>query len=235
MSTEEKTNACKEVQKRWLNLRNCFSRELRLQRETKSGQSAKKRCTYLYFERLMFLLPTIDPRETASNISTESDDGDGTESLNTERMRPPRPLLNNNKAFEQSLLNMLERNFNVQQNETTLNDEDRNFALSLVSMLQRFSIYDKIDVKVQILNIFKEKCAPQHDLRKIRIINQQIIPPKPMTNPGRGPPPAISPGPSQTQNALPEDRMQPTPSPSTYDTNESVQSYYSNCFVDDYE
>ncbi|CAG5001675.1 unnamed protein product [Parnassius apollo] len=48
----------------------------------------------------------------------------------------------------------------------------------------------------------------QHDLRKIPMINQQIIPPKPMNNPGRGPPPAISPVNSQTQHAILQDRMQ---------------------------
>lgn len=47
------------------------------------------------------------------------------------------------------------------------------------------------------------------------------------------PPPAVSPGPSHIQQALPEDRMQPTPSTSC-DNNDSAQNYYSN-FVDDYE
>lgn len=131
--------------------------------------------------------------------------------------------------------------------------------------MQRLSVYDKIDVKIQILNIFKEKCAPQPELRKIRIISESIIPPKTITNPWRGPPsavspgpsqtqralpqdqkqgpsqahvysppPAVSPGPSQVQQALPEDQMQPTP-PSTYDSNDSAQSYSSNYFVNDYE
>lgn len=80
----------KDTQKRWLNLRNCFARELRLQRDTNSGQSYKKRRIYvdIHFERLMFLLPTIDLRETISNLSDSSDDGGKTDSTIPSKFTP---------------------------------------------------------------------------------------------------------------------------------------------------
>lgn len=39
-------------------------------------------------------------------------------------------------------------------------DEDRDFAMSLVPMLRRLGEYDKLDVKLQILTLFKSKCTP---------------------------------------------------------------------------
>jgi len=61
-----------EVQKKWNSLRNCFARELRLQKETKSGQGAKKRRKYIYFEKLLFLLPSVENREHRGNLNVRS-------------------------------------------------------------------------------------------------------------------------------------------------------------------
>ncbi|KAL4702153.1 hypothetical protein ACJJTC_014997 [Scirpophaga incertulas] len=59
------------VQRRWKNLRACFSRELRSQKEVKSGQAAPKRKHYVYYEKLLFLIPSMDqPNETFSNAAT---------------------------------------------------------------------------------------------------------------------------------------------------------------------
>lgn len=44
--------------------------------------------------------------------------------------------------------------------KTTDCDEDRDFAMSLVPMLRRLGEYDKLDVKLQILTLFKSKCSP---------------------------------------------------------------------------
>ncbi|XP_045453720.1 uncharacterized protein LOC123663019 [Melitaea cinxia] len=54
LSTQEKTEAEKVVQKRWKNIRACFSRELREQKSTKTGQADKKRKTYRYYENFYF-------------------------------------------------------------------------------------------------------------------------------------------------------------------------------------
>jgi hypothetical protein len=43
------------------------SSELRLQKETKSGQGVKKR-RYIYFENFLFLLPSMENREHRSNL-----------------------------------------------------------------------------------------------------------------------------------------------------------------------
>ncbi|XP_047518995.1 uncharacterized protein LOC125058900 [Pieris napi] len=67
LSSQEKTEAGKLVQKRWKNLRACFSRELR---EQKSGQAATKRRKYKHFDQLLFLIPSMDTRETSGNADS---------------------------------------------------------------------------------------------------------------------------------------------------------------------
>ncbi|GFN99242.1 calmodulin [Plakobranchus ocellatus] len=64
----------KEVQQRWANLRHSFLRELREQKKSKSGQAAKKRRKYMYFDELLFLLPTVEQRETVSNLQSEDEE-----------------------------------------------------------------------------------------------------------------------------------------------------------------
>jgi hypothetical protein len=61
-----------EVKKKWHSLWNCFASELRLQKETKSGQDAKKRRKYIYFEKLLFFLPSVENREHRGNLNVRS-------------------------------------------------------------------------------------------------------------------------------------------------------------------
>jgi hypothetical protein len=61
--------------KKWHSLRSCFARELRLQKQGKSGSGTKKRRKYIYFEKLLFLLPSMENRETRSNLDDHTSSG----------------------------------------------------------------------------------------------------------------------------------------------------------------
>lgn len=62
-------------------MRTCFRRELNAQKNTKSGQAVSKRRKYVYFDKMLFLLPCIDNRPTEGNIgpalSQNDDDLEG--------------------------------------------------------------------------------------------------------------------------------------------------------------
>ncbi|CAH4034458.1 unnamed protein product [Pieris brassicae] len=70
LSSQERNKAGKLVQKRWKNLRACFLRELREQKCTKSDQAATKRRKYNHFDQLLFLIPSLDTRETSGNADS---------------------------------------------------------------------------------------------------------------------------------------------------------------------
>jgi hypothetical protein len=62
------------ILKRWGNLRTCFSRGLKSQKQTKSGQAALTHHKYIYFDRLLFLLPDVEQRRVESNVGPREDE-----------------------------------------------------------------------------------------------------------------------------------------------------------------
>jgi len=148
-----------EVKKKWNSLRNCFARELRLQKETKSGQGAKKRRKYIYFEKLLFLLPSVENREHRGNLNvrsslsdTETESEVACEEATGERRREygrRRKPATQKETYEESLLKILE------QKKPADTDEDVNFAVSLVPILQSLDDYKKIEARIQIMNVLK--------------------------------------------------------------------------------
>ena len=148
-----------EVQKKGNSLQNCFARELRLQKETKSGQGAKKRRKYIYFEKLLFLLPSVENREHRGNLNvrsslsdTETESEVACEEATGERRREygrRRKPATQKETYEESLLKILE------QKKPADTDEDVNFALSLVPILQSLDDYKKTEARIQIMNLLK--------------------------------------------------------------------------------
>lgn len=59
-----------ETQKKWRNLRTCFGREIRLQHKDTAAPKESKRRTYIYYDKLRFLLPTM--KAAKNNISDET-------------------------------------------------------------------------------------------------------------------------------------------------------------------
>ncbi|KAF5293127.1 hypothetical protein FQA39_LY13737 [Lamprigera yunnana] len=58
-----------ELQGKWRNLKTCFRRELTKQKKLESGGPSRKRHKYVYFDQLLFLLPTMEDRPTISETS----------------------------------------------------------------------------------------------------------------------------------------------------------------------
>lgn len=50
-------------------MRTCFRRELSKQKHGKSGQATTKLRKYVFFDQLLFLLPTMEDRPTVSDCS----------------------------------------------------------------------------------------------------------------------------------------------------------------------
>jgi len=66
----------KEIQARWKNLRTCFKRELNAPKNATSGEGSKERRKYIYFDKLLFLLPHLEDRATQSNLSTQRNENE---------------------------------------------------------------------------------------------------------------------------------------------------------------
>lgn len=253
----------KVIQRRWKNLRACFSRELRCQKDVKSGQAAPKRKRYVYFDKLLFLVPSMEPgRETSSNVTSLDEEAISENDSSTPAITRPTKEKKKNKCYEESLLEILRDKTN-HQNIQTPPDPDNYFALSLVPLLKSIPPDQKIDAQIAILNTLKyytpsssnynnyNSTAATYILpqpQQPRIISQQIIssaqpapahilsqPIMSTTQPQSQPPPP-------PPRVLSQQYINPSaPSTSTqsfYDkspprSNETVQSYVSNYSVDD--
>lgn len=147
-------------------MRTCFRRELNTQKNTKSGQAASKRRKYVYFDKLLFLLPCIENRPTEGNISPahsqdvddnlegDTEDGPSTSTPIRYPRRQKKNVVRNSTAddCDNALLQALK----------DTKDEDTNFALSIVPSLQALNPEEKLDAKINILNIFKNILAKRH-------------------------------------------------------------------------
>ncbi|XP_057662530.1 serine/threonine-protein kinase pakG-like [Diorhabda carinulata] len=147
------------IQKKWKDMRDCFAKELAMQRE-KSGQGAIKKKKYVHFDSLLFLLPSLQKRETSGNIPSPSQDdpnADEIENLQptnnnrTTSSKKASKSQNNNDDYEQKLLNSL----NTHQN-TCEYDEDINFSQMIVPMLRKLNDDQKHFANIEIINILQK-------------------------------------------------------------------------------
>ncbi|XP_049871226.1 uncharacterized protein LOC126370433 [Pectinophora gossypiella] len=68
MEDKEKAELGITLQKRWKNLRDCFTRELRRLKDVKSGSAAKRKSQYTYFNQLLFLKSVLDTNATENSL-----------------------------------------------------------------------------------------------------------------------------------------------------------------------
>lgn len=103
------------VQRRWKNLRTCFARELRELKSVESGQPASKRRKYKFYDQLLFLIPTVQVRETSGNaeLNISNEEREETVDLQSPPVIPSphttsNSMKNKNMSYEERLINILE-------------------------------------------------------------------------------------------------------------------------------
>ncbi|KAL1489220.1 hypothetical protein ABEB36_014153 [Hypothenemus hampei] len=139
----------KAIQQKWKNFRDNFRKELQLQKNTVSGQATRKKRKYLYFNQLLFSLPTLEGAITSGNYETISPN----ENINNDSLilchqgveeffRPP---------VQQSLLEILKQK---QQPEDI--DEHKTVLLSLLPSFKKLSDDQKFTVKMDFLRALQQ-------------------------------------------------------------------------------
>jgi hypothetical protein len=148
-----------DIQSKWKNIRDNFRKELQSQKKGASGQGARKRRKYIYFDRLLFLLPVLQERETVGNVTppptpsaNESEpqdvtrsqmvEGSPTTNVRQKKQRSKKP------TYEESLLKIIE-------GKTAEIDEDKSFLLSLVPSFKKLNDEQKLVAKMEFLNVLR--------------------------------------------------------------------------------
>ncbi|XP_063363894.1 uncharacterized protein LOC134652660 [Cydia amplana] len=156
LSTAEKNKRCTEVQNKWKHIRDNFRREYQTQRNMTSGQCAKKRKKYRYYDQLLFLIPYVKEAPTSGNYkmkinNTVQIDSKGKHIEKSQAAIIPRTDQNikKEKSIEEEILKMM-------KNDMATVDEDRTFCLSLVQSLKKMDDDKKIAAKIDILKIIRQ-------------------------------------------------------------------------------
>ncbi|XP_063625241.1 uncharacterized protein LOC134796978 [Cydia splendana] len=156
LTEDKKKKTGADLQKKWKNLKDSFSRELASQKKSVSGESGKKKRKYIYFDQLSFLIAINTPRDTSSNVKPmeecaksdiQSDEENTQPKQDTRRSRHLRKkqtgaeVKKGNTDIDEELLNILrekkDKNF----------DEDVSFAEMLIPMLRKLGEDQKINRK----------------------------------------------------------------------------------------
>lgn len=158
--------AGKELTTKWKNIKDKFRKCLNENNSSKSGDPAKKKQKYVYFDILQFLLPVMKERPISGNItgdenltpttvdSVENNTSDS-DHYHRIRQRPTRTsnIQNVDTALQSDsstkLLELLkERNDRELED---MRDEDTLFLLSLVPSLKKLSPLMKMRTKIEIM------------------------------------------------------------------------------------
>ncbi|XP_049799689.1 uncharacterized protein LOC126234995 [Schistocerca nitens] len=148
LTAAQKTKTVRYVRQRWWNIRTCFTRELKAQQSIMSGQAPQKRRKYIYFEKLLFLLPTMDSLIAGSDPATAGDD---VLVISHKIQTPSRPPDQRDKSKPKAVNDSLDKDKTI-----SATDGEMNFALSLVPMLQSLSPEKRIAAQIEILQVFQK-------------------------------------------------------------------------------
>ncbi|KAL4718840.1 hypothetical protein ACJJTC_014070 [Scirpophaga incertulas] len=145
--------------KKWRHIRDAYARDLKKQRESKSGSEAKTKRKYVYFDRLQFLseLYEIKPDSKGKNNQT----GDAA-TASTSKSKTKNSSTNDNDETNTLLKILAERLQNKRNSsEDVSEDGDRYFLLSLLNDFKRIPESRKMDAKYDIIGIIRKYAAPQ--------------------------------------------------------------------------
>ncbi|KAL4705416.1 hypothetical protein ACJJTC_002439 [Scirpophaga incertulas] len=73
-TTGEKNSAAMVLQKKWRHIRDAYARDLKKQRESKSGSEAKTKRKYVYFYRLQFLSELYETKPDSKGKNNQTGD-----------------------------------------------------------------------------------------------------------------------------------------------------------------
>ncbi|CAH2088686.1 unnamed protein product [Euphydryas editha] len=86
------------------NLRTCFARELKAQKSVKSGYAVSKQHPYVYFERMLLLVPCMESRPTEGSIDNSESNQDDTNSSDAQSY-PQRKRRTKQSDFDEQIIN----------------------------------------------------------------------------------------------------------------------------------
>lgn len=171
ITSKEKTERGREIQKKWKNIRDCMAKELRTLHKPKIGKFGKKKRKYMFFDHLLFLKPVLITRESADSLTSpnrmEEQESDslnatsvGEEPEYTNAQESPYGAsggVQNRReiqAFEHQILRVL-RDERDERSSILIDDYDKLFIHSLLPLFKQLSEDKKIIARIELTQVLQ--------------------------------------------------------------------------------
>lgn len=158
------------LQKKWRHIRDAYARDLKKQRESKSGSEAKKQRKYVYFDRLQFLSELYETKPASKEKNKQICD-DPTASTSKSK-RSPADDNNETNALLKILAERLQNKKNATEDDSE--DGDRYFLLSLLKDFKRIPESHKMDAKYDIIGVIRKYATPQLNTRNYYNVDSEF-------------------------------------------------------------
>ncbi|XP_068910076.1 uncharacterized protein [Tenebrio molitor] len=157
LSVTNKRELGQTLQKRWKSIRGCFTREVKRQKEVKSGSAAgSRKSEYQYFKQLQFLQKVVAVRdiseEPAEDLQHDEETADRWQRAKRSKKRHKITDPEDDPCIK-ARNNSIEK---MEQLERAEEDEDRMFLLSLLGPLKSVPQEKKMTTKIKIMTIVNE-------------------------------------------------------------------------------
>ncbi|XP_077303369.1 uncharacterized protein LOC143923521 [Lithobates pipiens] len=147
LDSKDKEEIINSLPTKWRNFVSSFQREYKKQvDESKSDPGPSKSTKYRYYEHLLFLLPTMDQRQTTS--SQKQDD-----------VQQDCRIAGKQAEKSEQGLQTVSESF-PQDHMSTEMDEDSYFLLSFLKKIGEIPPENKPQLKIEIINIFEKYSKP---------------------------------------------------------------------------
>lgn len=161
------------LQKKWKNIRDSFAKELRKQKTLKSGSGAQKSNPYIYFQRLLFLEPTVSNKtNTTSSMDSQLEDEIEAIAEDEDLLSAPsepirgaveRMVTGSNKKLKMNpvdkhYIDILTKSVALREQreeEKFKEDDDKLFCMSLYKEFKKIPEHGRIRTKIQLLEVIQ--------------------------------------------------------------------------------
>lgn len=138
-----------QLQKKWKNIRDSYTRELSKQKCIKSGSRADNRRQYIFFNQLSFLSPVCETRPPDEEAKANEE----SEEYAQKRLRNTSKVSKRPRSEEQKLYEVLAESVQLKASAIKEDDPEKHFLLSLVPDLKCIPQHLQIDAKCEIMSV----------------------------------------------------------------------------------
>lgn len=147
------------LQKKWRHIRDAYARDLKKQRESKSGSEAKRQRKYVYFDRLQFLSELYEIKPDSKEKNKQLCDNLTESTVKGKTKSSPAHDNNDTNTILKIIAERLQNKKNAKEDDSE--DGDRYFLLSLLNDFKRIPESRKMDAKYDIIGIIRKYATPQ--------------------------------------------------------------------------